>query len=46
MREHILSIRVKSERLGWREGVVTVGFESGNWAIRKGIEGHKSGVTP
>ena len=46
MWEHILGIRVKSERLGWGQGVLTVGSESGNWAIGKGIKGHKSGVTP
>ena len=46
MWEHILSIRVKCERLEWGEGVVTVESESGNWTIGKGIKGHKSGVIP
>ena len=39
-------IRVKSERLGLGEGVVTEGSESGTWTIGKGIKGHKSGVIP
>ena len=44
MWEHIQSIRVKSERLGLGEGVVTIGSKSGNCTIGKGIKGHKSGV--